>query len=217
MKLGICGCGCGGKTDLAPETRPRRGWVLGKPKPFLPHHGKHRNVSKDRVYKTCVKCSFVKRLGEFHRASDSPDGRQRVCKNCSAKQARLYRASPNGRARLLNGSHAFNLRRHFGLTQKSYMEMHTKQFGVCAICQKPESAIRLGTIRRLGVDHDHITNKVRGLLCVTCNHGLGKFRDSPELLKAAAAYIRKHRLTSSSLERRAPRQPCPAHPRHHGP
>jgi hypothetical protein len=46
MKAGICGCGCGGKTDLAPETRPRRGWVLGKPKPFLPHHGKHRNVSK---------------------------------------------------------------------------------------------------------------------------------------------------------------------------
>jgi hypothetical protein len=193
MNIGICGCGCGRKTKLATETRPRRGWIAGTPKPFLPHHSKYRRVSKDGVHKKCAECSRRKHIDQFYRFEASPDGRQRICKACSAEQAQRYRTSPNGRARVLKASLVFNLRSHFGLTQKTYMAMHTAQSGLCAICKKPESASRLGTTRRLGVDHDHVTNEVRELLCEACNHGIGKFRDDPELLEAAAAYLRKHR------------------------
>jgi len=50
----------------------------------------------------------------------------------------------------------------------------------CVIC---------GDQTKLVVDHDHVTGKVRGLLCNHCNRGLGHFRDSPMLLEFAAQYL----------------------------
>jgi hypothetical protein len=60
------------------------------------------------------------------------------------------------------------------------------QGGVCAICGlSPETGAR-----PLCVDHDHETDDVRGLLCPTCNGGLGMFRDDPALLVTAAQYLK---------------------------
>jgi hypothetical protein len=56
--------------------------------------------------------------------------------------------------------------------------------GKCAIC---EQACPTGN--RLAVDHDHGTGAYRGLLCMRCNIGLGKFRDRPDLLRKAADYL----------------------------
>jgi hypothetical protein len=193
MEVGICGCGCGRKTELATETRPRRGWINGQPKPFLSHHSKFRNVSKDGIYKKCAQCSAWKKLDEFHRFEASPDGRQRVCRTCSAEHALIYRNTPSGRAARQKAARAFTLRSNYGLTRDAYMAMQAAQSDLCAICKKPEWTTKLGTVRRLGVDHDHRTNQVRELLCISCNQGIARFHDDPELMEVAAAYIRKHR------------------------
>lgn len=42
---------------------------------------------------------------------------------------------------------------------------------------------------KLSVDHCHKTNKIRGILCMNCNIGLGKFKDDPELLEFARIYL----------------------------
>lgn len=59
------------------------------------------------------------------------------------------------------------------------------QGGVCAICRKPP---KVGG-RRLHIDHDHKTGKVRGLLCARCNRGLAWFCDDPHRLTVASWYL----------------------------
>ena len=62
------------------------------------------------------------------------------------------------------------------------------QGGVCAICKRTETNPRYD---HLGVDHDHNTGQVRGLLCSMCNQALGMLSDSPEILEEAVAYLRR--------------------------
>lgn len=81
--------------------------------------------------------------------------------------------------------HAANQRRahlksKFGITPTDYDRMLVEQSGGCAICGKPP------TSRRLHVDHDHDTGKVRGLLCTRCNTSLGWLESHGE---KAGAYL----------------------------
>lgn len=82
-------------------------------------------------------------------------------------------------------THASKIRR-YGITGQQYVEMLEAQGGGCAICKATESN---RSSRRLSVDHDHLTGKVRGLLCSRCNHGLGLFRDDPGVLQVARDYL----------------------------
>jgi len=75
--------------------------------------------------------------------------------------------------------------RKYGITEEDFQRMLAEQRGVCAICQRHQ------LYQRLAVDHDHRSKKVRGLLCVQCNRGLGRFFDSPYRLRRAAEYLEK--------------------------
>ena len=77
------------------------------------------------------------------------------------------------------------LRHAYGITLDDYDRMLEEQGGECAICGKHP------TKKRLCVDHDHQTNKVRGLLCEKCNWGIGQFNDTVVLLRNAIEYLEK--------------------------
>ena len=70
------------------------------------------------------------------------------------------------------------------VTDAEYEALLEAQGGVCRICRGPEIAGR-----SLAVDHDHLSGRVRGLLCGRCNLGLGTFKDDPALLAAAIEYL----------------------------
>lgn len=83
-----------------------------------------------------------------------------------------------------------NLKRSYGITVAQYNEMFERQGGNCAICVKPERAVKNGKTLFLAVDHDHATGMVRGLLCANCNRMLGLACDDPATLVAAAQYVK---------------------------
>lgn len=85
--------------------------------------------------------------------------------------------------------------RKYGLTLEQYEALVKKQDGRCAICDTATPAKHGSWC----IDHDHETNKMRGLLCLKCNAGLGSFDDSPANLLAAERYLQLHRSPASAF------------------
>ena len=86
------------------------------------------------------------------------------------------------------------LKRTYGLTLQAFEALSIQQGGVCAICGKPNRADR-----RLVVDHDHKTGKVRALLCDPCNLVLGYMDDNVARLQLAIDYVLKHRKVEERI------------------
>lgn len=110
--------------------------------------------------------------------------------------------------------------RKYRLTVAEHAEMLAAQNGGCAICGRHQSPDKVKLARSssgkrdLAVDHCHTTGVVRGLLCSTCNFGIGSFRDDPALLDAAASYLRR---TSETISNKIVRQIGAQRPRLIGP
>jgi hypothetical protein len=77
----------------------------------------------------------------------------------------------------------------YGLTPEEYVALCFAQNNRCAICRNPETAKHNGQLKRLAVDHDHVTGRVRGLLCQACNVLLGNSRENVLTLQAAIQYL----------------------------
>jgi hypothetical protein len=78
--------------------------------------------------------------------------------------------------------------RKYGITLEQYDALLASQNHRCAICPSNSPKAKNGW----HVDHDHKTNKVRGILCHHCNTGIGLLGHSSERLKAAATYLMPH-------------------------
>jgi len=83
------------------------------------------------------------------------------------------------------------LKRRFGISLETYNEILESQNGTCSICKQ-----KCLTYDNLSVDHCHKTGRMRGLLCSQCNKGLGHFKDCPQLLEKAIAYLMFNNQTS---------------------
>lgn len=70
----------------------------------------------------------------------------------------------------------------YGITLEQYELMLEAQGQSCAICLSEFD----GTPH---IDHDHVTQQVRGLLCMSCNVSIGRMKDDAEALRRAAKYL----------------------------
>ena len=165
--------------------------------------------------KTCRSCGAIKPLHNFPVARHHGDGRDSYCKACKNAQNRAYRSAHREEMNARRSAHyhadpecqrkrkeyqwsvypklrdkklARKRELAYGLPLDGYNALVARQNGRCAICRSQTPG---RDDRHWQVDHDHVTGKVRGLLCVPCNLLLGCCKDSPELLASAIVYLRK--------------------------
>lgn len=139
--------------------------------------------------KQCSKCGDILPIYKFGQHIRNPDGLRYQCKDCEAvgqKEARKRQLEKDYLGTRLK-ERTNNLKRLFGMSVEEYDKKLDAQGGGCKIC-----GLKCVSGKRLAVDHDHKTEKIRDLLCNNCNAGLGKFQDNPELLILAAGYLRAH-------------------------
>jgi hypothetical protein len=80
----------------------------------------------------------------------------------------------------------YSLKYGYGITLDDYNKMFKQQKGKCAICKRHQNDLT----RTLCVDHNHKTNQVRALLCVTCNTDVSVVENR---LKEMLTYLNKYR------------------------
>lgn len=132
--------------------------------------------------KKCSRCLEVKPFSDFSRDKATPTGYRSWCKACNAL-IRLAHASYG------MGDRSKILLRKYGITSADYDAMLSTQGGECAICG---TNVPGGNKSFFCVDHDHKTGAVRGLLCESCNRGIGILNDDPDILDKAASYLRTY-------------------------
>lgn len=91
------------------------------------------------------------------------------------------------RDKIRAGTRRVTLRYHYGMTTEQYDAMLAAQGGVCAICGS--SSPRTFKAKYFAIDHCHKTDKIRGLLCLPCNSGIGHLKDDIDLLETAVRYL----------------------------
>ena len=94
---------------------------------------------------------------------------------------RLWRQENPDKVRAINRLYKY------GITQDEFDSIYARQGGKCAICLVDFDEKERTT--RPHVDHCHLTGKVRGLLCLACNSGLGQFGDDLVMLTRALNYL----------------------------
>lgn len=135
---------------------------------------------KGRVSKFCASCRPARHRVPATRQCDgcgvecSPRERRRLYTYCN-------RCVEIGRAK-----RDTSLRQRYGITLTQYEELWARQGGCCGICGKD-----LNEVHAVCTDHDHGTDKVRGLLCHHCNRALGAFGDDREGVLRVLRYLEK--------------------------
>lgn len=127
--------------------------------------------------RTCTICDLDKEISHYHKSGKNRWRSQ--CKPCYNMLLRENYCPRKHRNR--------KLKFKYGITHKEYIILSKAQDNKCKICASDNS--KCHNSNYMHVDHCHETGKIRGLLCVDCNHGLGKFKDSPELLLNAISYL----------------------------
>jgi Recombination endonuclease VII len=130
--------------------------------------------TQDEPRKRCPRCRDWKPFEDFPRNRSTKDGRQAYCKPCYTVVIREHKTRRYGSER------NFKLQHRYGIDEATFDRLFADQGGRCAICRRRKAK---------HVDHCHSSQRIRGLLCVKCNNGLGKFEDDISLMQTAIDYL----------------------------
>lgn len=137
---------------------------------------KYQNTRGTRVISICSYCGE-----EFQTlATKVRAGKEKFCCNeCYRQYRKKYSYNPKERNVL------YQKKTKYGLTESEYKELFKTQDNKCLICGDSFDNTKAF------VDHDHLTGKVRGLLCTRCNSLLGMCKDNVDILKSAITYLER--------------------------
>lgn len=144
--------------------------------------------SKVKV-KRCRICGRELPVSCFYKHRSTLDGYRGECKECHSKKSKAYYKEHKAEHRVV--SRRYSMKKPYGMTEDEFNALYESQGGKCAICGKPLTKVGGAKDQVAHIDHDHETDKVRGILCTKCNVGLGSFKDSLELMDKAKAYLVK--------------------------
>lgn len=147
--------------------------------------------------KQCTKCKETKDLVRFGKDKKSKDGYKSSCLDCNRSKLndnarKWYQSNPEKGLAISHKYKAANptkhkdslLQKRYGITLEQRQNMLIKQNNCCFTCNKVENESTT-----LCVDHCHITGKVRGLLCDSCNRAIGFLKDSIEVSQKITQYL----------------------------
>lgn len=173
-------------------------------------------LNERRQAKVCRGCWSLKPFSAFHSSKFCANGLRSRCKPCEAAEAAARAASdPERYAEAARQSARRYVRRHpekikemarasrlktttpaltrrrrlkikYKMTPEEWTAMFEDQRHVCAICGSSSPKGKHGW----STDHDHATGRVRGILCVQCNHLLGNAGDNEQVLTRAIGYLK---------------------------
>jgi hypothetical protein len=160
----------------------------------MPYANLEKRRAYHRQYFRQWRIDNPEKTAAYHRkwAQDNPDKNSAIVRRWRARHPEKSRAAVKHWQATHHAQYKdARLRRSHGMTLEQFNAMLRAQGGCCAICRKRPTK---GRKKYLSVDHSHALPKGhpkrnRGLLCDNCNHGLGHFRDNPEILKKAIAYL----------------------------
>lgn len=130
--------------------------------------------------KVCSKCKENKQTSDFYLRGDTDKYRSN-CKECiSINSSTKWKEDKEfkQRGQLRSKKHA--VKNLYGLTVDEYNNYMSMPCGICFKYKK-----------KMVIDHNHITGKVRGTLCGVCNSGIGMLQDNPILCRRGAEWLEK--------------------------
>lgn len=163
------------KAGIKSSSGPRRKRFCGKGHEFTPSNTR---VDKNG-YRSCIQCENLRSQKRKDKMRENSRVRRQ---NPELRQRDLEQMRKTARKRRL---------KQYGITEMDFSFLEKIQGNACAICRRPFDPNNLFTTCH--IDHDHKTEKVRGLLCGECNLGLGKFKDDHQLLSRAVDYLKGKR------------------------
>ena len=131
----------------------------------------------DKEKKWCNRCKAWLPLDDFGDNKSTASGKAYYCKVCHNLYCRRFWTTVQAYEHILM--------RDYKLTPQGYLAFWNIQGKKCAVCAGELTLYNRATC----VDYDSATGRTRGLLCADCYAGIGKLKNSPELLLKAARYL----------------------------